>query len=163
MSAALLTWGIAPPAIRHGHEGGGDRGHGHDAVVHHDPEHGHHDHDGGGHRHNDADASSLAVLSDFVVHLHWDLFGLDFSIPMPENGEHGDDGDGEPAVVRFIDELPTMAPYIDSFAGESLATPPDLGPDAVVVVCSPSHPPNRISSIPLCDTARFERSGVLLA
>ena len=168
LSASVLAWGTMPPAIHHAHHGSSARDHCHDTVVvaaKHDLNHGHHhNHDGSDHRHEDVDVTAPTALGDFVVHLHWMLCGLDFCMPAPPEDEHDeDDGATRLALIRLIDELPTVSPRGYHSRGAPMIAPPVLGPHRVAVEVSPSHPPNRIASIPLCDSARFERSGVLLA
>jgi hypothetical protein len=172
-----------PPAIRHAHHGGGDRDHGHDAVAKHDLDHGHHhdhegadhrhddldhghhhDHEGADHRHDDADVTAPTLLGDFVVHLHWKLFGLDFCTPVRQEDEHDEDGGASKlALIWLVKELPTVISGGDHSQVAPLVAPPVPGPRLVVAKASPSHPPNPVTSIPLCDSARLERSGVLLA
>jgi len=86
-------------------------------------------------------------------------------MPVPEEPADGDD-DGDtipPAIVRVIDEIVPATQ-----AG------PSVGRVLLAVICTPSvdgvpdltpvpRSPNLTTSIPLCDSARLERSGVLLA
>jgi hypothetical protein len=160
-----MAWGVLPPALRHTHEGGGEKDHRHFAVAGQGEEHGHyHDRDAGHHGHEHESVAAPPVLADAVVHLHWEIFGFGFSMPAPDQSEHGDNGNGlEPALVRLADELPTVNANGGSPARASPLSPPELALDLVPVTTSPSRPPNLITSIPLCDSARLERSGVLLA
>jgi len=154
-----------PPAIRHAHQGGSDRDHSHDTVANHDPApgHHHHHHEGADHRHEHPDTTAPTVLGDYLVHLHWKLFGLDFCMPAPQQSEHDEDrGALRPALVRFVDELPTLIPGGGHWQGVPVVAAPAPGPRVVAVKTSPLHPPNLVVSIPLCDSARLERSGVLL-
>jgi len=164
VSASVLAWVIIPPSIRHAHHGGSDRDHCHHAVAKHDPQLGHHHgHEESDHRQEIADIAAPVALDDFVVHLHWSLFGLDFCMPTPQEGERDEDrGACGLALVRLIDDLPAVIPGGRHCQGVPLVVPPEPGPRLVVVQISPSHPPNVIACIPLCDSARPERSGVLL-
>jgi hypothetical protein len=165
LSASVLVWGIVPPAIRHAHEGGGKRDHRHDAAARHDlKSHHHHHRDGADHPHEHEHVAEPTALGDFVVHLHWTLFGLDFSVPASQQGENDEeDGASRLALIRLVDELPAVAPGGPDSPGVSLVTPPLPGTELVAVETSPSHAPHSVASIPLCDSARLERSGVLLA
>ena len=163
LSTLVLAWGIVPSAIRHGHEGGEDTNHRHEAVANHGR-----DHDDRGHS-SDADSQpagsevSPAVLRSLVVHLHWSLFGVDFSVPVSED-DQPDDGSNaaEPAVVRLVDSVPTPAIENDRSPSNSLVTASQPGLDSAVVPTSSLTTPSLTQSAPLCDRARHERSGVLL-
>lgn len=164
LSALVLAWGIVPPAIRHGHHEGGDRDHRHDAVARDCDDHGAHGHKTEEHAHDDALGVSPGAQDRFVVHLHWRLFGIDFSVPVPKNGQQDEENDdAEPSVVRLVDSVPTLTVEINGFAGAFPETVSQLGLDSPMVESSPSRPPSLVPSVPLCDRARHERSGVLLA
>lgn len=152
-----------PVAIRHAHDGGGDKAHRHDAAAGHDRELGHHHHHHGAeHHHEHEHVAAAAVLADFVLHLHWNLLGLDFCVPASEEGEEEEDGAWRLALIRPVDGLPACVGGPDS-QGLPLVAAPVPGPPLVAAETSPAHPPNSVTSIPLCDSARLERSGVLLA
>ena len=163
LSALVLAWGVAPSAIRHGHEGGEDTSHRHDAVAHH----GHHD-DARGHLTNEDSQAveaelSSAVLRNLVVHLHWNLLGVDFSVPVSEDEQPSDGSSAEElVVVPLVDSVPN--PVLDRGGGVNCdsVTVQQPGLDAAV-----DEPPSLTTaaptqSAPLCDCARHERSGVLL-
>lgn len=165
LSASVLACGITPPAIRHAHHGGADTNHCHDDGAKHDSEtcH-HHEPDGSDHRHEEAVGTALACLGDSLAHLHWRIFGLSFCMPTPQDGEHDEDGGGtSSALVWLVDELPTLIQTGERSQGVPLAAPPAPGADRVAAESSPSHHSPPVSAIPLCDSARLERSGVLLA
>lgn len=161
LSASVLMWGMVPPAIRHSHEGGTDPEHRHDAVAEYGQEHGGH-HDGADHRHEEWRLSVSVALRAFAVHLHWDLFGVDFSMPASQDGEQ-DTRAFRSALIRLVDELPTLIPGGRDSQSVPWVAPAAPAPDLVAVPTSPSRPPNLVASMPLCDRARRERSGVLLA
>ena len=86
-------------------------------------------------------------------------------MPVPETPADGNDDQGAdpPAFVRVMNEV---VPVVQSG--------PSLDRVFLAAVCSPSvdavwslepipRPHNLVTSIPLCDSARLERSGVLLA
>ncbi len=163
LSALVLAWGIVPLAIRHGHEGGDKPSHRHHAVAHHG-----HDHDDHGHS-TDEDSQpagldvSPAVLSSLVIHLHWRLFGVEFSVPVSED-EQPEDGSNaaKPAVVRLVDSVPNPVIDHNRLASSSLATSAQPGLDSPVVPTSSLTTAGPRPSRRLCDRVRDERSGVLL-
>jgi hypothetical protein len=162
LSALVLAWGFVPPGFEHAHAGGGDSDHQHDKcreVSHHGSHH--HDTDDGHHEH--ATETDVTLLVDQVLHLHWRLLGVKLSVPVPVAPADGDDEDTvPPPVVRAMNEIVPATQ-----AG------PSLGRAFLAGICAPSadvvrdlepipRPPNLVTSIPLCDSARLERSGVLL-
>ena len=84
---------------------------------------------------------------------------------MPASKEQADDeGTDPPAIVRVINEIVPATTQADRLLGRVLLTV--IRTPSPDVVCHPTpvpHPPDLITSIPLCDSARLERSGVLLA
>ena len=164
LSALVLAWGIVPPAVRHGHEGGEDTTHRHDVVAHQG-----HDRDDRGHS-TDATSQpagsevSPAVLRSLVVHLHWSLWGVDFSVPVSEDDQQDDESNAaEPVLVRLVDSVPTPVAESNGSASIDPVTVWQLGLDSAVVPTSSLTTPRLAQSAPLCDRARHERSGVLLA
>lgn len=163
LSSLVMAWGILPPAFIHSHEGGGDTGHQHDertvAVV---DEHGH-SHDGPFHEHHPPVASDTSLLGGLVSHLHWDFLGIDLSMPLPAEDQRGDRvGEQDQVLIRLTEEMPR--PSRD--ANLLVAFPATLSEaklDCAAAEASPSLPPGFTAAIPLCDAARFERSGVLLS
>jgi hypothetical protein len=90
---------------------------------------------------------------------------MEFSIPAPEEPADNDDDEGAvpPAIVRAMNEE-----VLTTQAGPSFGRVLLVGiyrPSADVVRNSEPvpRPPHLVTSIPLCDSARLERSGVLLA
>ena len=87
-------------------------------------------------------------------------------MPLPE--EPADDTDGAstsvPAIVRVMNEneiVPTTqaGPSFGRVLSAAIRAP---SADVVRSLEPIARPPNLITSIPLCDSARLERSGVLL-
>ncbi len=164
LSALVLAWGIVPPGVQHTHSVGSDTHHQHDdcqEVAHHTS----HNHDSDDEHHEHGPVPEASLLTDFVVHVHWQFLGMEFSMPVPEEPVEGnDDGDTvPPAIVRVMSEVVPATQ-----AG------PSVGRLFLAAICTPSadvvwslepipRPPNLVTSIPLCDSARLERSGVLLA
>lgn len=163
LSALVLAWGIVPPVVRHGHEGGEDTTHRHNAVA---PQ----GHDCGNRGHSiDADSQpagaegSPAVLRSLVVHLHWSLWGVDFSVPVSQDDQPSDEGNAtESVVVCLVDSVPTPVTENNSFASIDPVTIWQFGLASTVVQTSSLPLSSRTQSAPLCDRARRERSGVLL-
>jgi hypothetical protein len=160
LAAMLLGAAVAPPALRHAHPT-------EDGVA------GHHQHDGhharaDGHRHCDG-ARQPTTLSELSGghwwHLHFHVFGFEFTLPEPSPSHR----DHEPE--RNV-ELLVLAPGREWSSGSSSrcdslrhGVPPSaffpIG-DAACMQIDVSAPPP-VSCAPLCDSARRERSGVLLA
>ena len=164
LSALVLAWGIVPAAVQHTHEGGHEPAHRHD-DSHQAAHHGSHDHHSDDGHHEHAPVPNVSLLADNVLHLHWQFLGMEFSMPAPEepadNG--GDERTAPQAIVRTMNEegLTTQAgPSIGRVLLSGI-----YAPSADVVRNSEAvpRPPNLVTSIPLCDSARLERSGVLLA
>jgi hypothetical protein len=164
LSALVLAWGIVPPAVCHGHEGGEDTTHRHNTVAHQG-------HDCGNRVHSiDADSQpagaegSPVVLRSLVVHLHWSLWGVDFSVPVSEDDQPDNEGNAaEPVIVRLVDSVPTPVTENNGFTSIDPVTVWQFGLDSAVVQTSSLPLSSRTQSAPLCDRARHERSGVLLA
>ena len=86
-------------------------------------------------------------------------------MPAPEEPADGDD-DGDavpPAIVRVMNEIVSVTQAGPSFGRVLLAAIRTPSADMVRSLESIPRPPNLVTSIPLCDSARLERSGVLLA
>ena len=164
LSALVLAWGIVPPGVQHAHAGGSDTTHKHDTtcreVAHHDS----HNHESDEGHHEQATESDLSLLADYVLHLHWRYLGVEFSMPMPEEPADGDDeGTVPPAVVRGMNEVVPTTQAGPSFCRVVLATLCTPNADVVLTLTPAPRSPNLVTSIPLCDSARLERTGVLLA
>ena len=164
LSALVLAWGVVPSGIQHAHAGGNDSTHRHGdchEAAHHDS----HDHDLDDDHHDHATLPDASLLADSVVHLHWQFLGIDFSMPAPEQPIDGNDDHGTipPAIVRVANEIVLAAQAGPSSSRVFPAVICALSADVVRDVQPVPRPPNLVTSIPLCDSARFERSGVLLA
>ncbi|MFV2069935.1 MAG: hypothetical protein ACC645_23460 [Pirellulales bacterium] len=163
LSALVLAWGIVPPGFQHAHEGGSDTAHRHDSrheVIHHDSHH--HDTEDAHHEH--ATLPEVSRLGDYVVHLHWLFLDMDFSMPVPEEPVDGGDDDGTvpTAFVRVMNEMVPATHAGSSFVRMLQAAICMPGVDVVSSLEPIPHPSNLVTSLPLCDSARLERSGVLL-
>ena len=164
LSALVLAWGMVLPGVEHAHVGGHVPAHRHE-ECHELAHHGSHYHDSDDEHHDNATVPDVSMLADYVLHLHWRFFGMEFSMPAPdEPADHGDDeGTVLPAIVRATNE-----------EGLTTQAGPSFGRVLLAVICTPNadvvrnlkpipRPPNLVTSSPLCDSARLERSGVLLA
>jgi len=163
LSASVLAWGIVPPVVQHEHAGGSDATHRHD-DCHEVAHHGSHRHDSDDEHHEHAILPDVSPLADNVLHLHWRFLGVEFSMPAPEEpAESDDEGTGPPAIVRAMNEevLTTRAgPSMSRLLLVGINAPnADTGRNSAPL----PRAPNLVTSIPLCDSARLERSGVLLA
>jgi hypothetical protein len=164
LSALVLAWGILPPGVQHAHAGGSDATHRHD-DCHEVAHHASHNYESDYEHHDHATISDVSLLVDYVLHLHWQFLGVEFSMPVPEEPADGNDDEGTvpPAIVRVMNEqvLTTQAgPSFGRVLLVGIYTPSaDLVRNSEPVPC----PPNLVTSIPLCDSARLERSRVLLA
>ncbi len=162
LASLVLAWAIVPPTVRHGHEGGEDSGHRHDSVGQHV-----HDRDSRGHSEDGGlppagVESPPSIRGELVVHLHWCVLGLDFSLPLSERAPSWDERYvARPAIVSLGDGLP--APARDNHgASLTLAAMLPTGLDSPVAPASATAAVDDCPSATLCDRARHERSGVLV-
>ena len=184
LSGAVLASSVLPPAVCHAHSGG-DRSHSHkqdrrqsDSGLH-DHEHGHRhddsavsDHDE--HRHREPsereDERVTGGIEPALGHLHFSIAGFDFSLPLPSHdvsdGPLSSTGDqaGCFGVVRLTDDTITV-PRVELSDVVDLSTPAPL---AIAALFDATQHAARWRCILaddrslLCDSARCERSGVLL-
>ena len=165
LSSLVMAWGMLPPALVHAHEGGDQAGHRHAAPVGLADEHSHDDGSHGcQHSHHEDGFQISPELGGIVAHAHWELFGVDFSWPVPDEGNHeGNSRSVEPVLVRLANEpVPvTVTSVIHSGLIGATALQPAL--DVVRSASAPTRAANPVAALPLCDSARLERSGVLRA
>ena len=164
LSGLVLAWGIMPLGVQHAHAGGSDPSHKHgerDEIAHDDS----HDHELDDEHHDHSIVSDLSLLADNVLHLHWSLLGVELSMPLPEEPvESGDDGDTvPPTVVRVMNDVVPATQAGPSSCRALLVAICTPSTDVVWALTPAPRSPNLVTSIPLCDSARLERSGVLLA
>ena len=167
MSVLVLAWGTVPPGISHCHAGGGDAAHRHgepDESLH-DHSHPHHrDLDGEQNEHPTVPSSDVGLLCDTVVHLHMWWLGIELSFPAREDPVNNDeDQDAIPmAIAVEMDEVLPATQTGPSLEQVILAVTSTSNMDMVADL-KPLLRTWVTTSIPLCDSARFERSGVLLS
>lgn len=183
LSGAVLASSVLPPAVCHAHSGGNrDHAHGRDHgapdSTHHHHDHGHHHHvsddsDHEGHDHErpaNESPRSDAEIELAAAHLHFSIAGFDFSLPLPSddssNGPLSPTGHdaGYVGVVRLTDDTITV-PRVDLSAvvDVSIVGPlvVDSSVDAAVQAARWLCAWTTDRTL-LCDSARCERSGVLL-
>ncbi|MCL4204147.1 MAG: hypothetical protein KJ000_16825 [Pirellulaceae bacterium] len=98
-------------------------------------------------------------------HLHLQFLGLDFTLPEPTSNENDRETRGKDALsVLASDEepLPCQTTVSSSIQQIILASMHSSSDDAALVQVVVSAPAP-VSCTPLCDRARRERSGVLMA
>lgn len=163
LSGLVAVWGIVLSGVQHTHVGGTDPTHRHDKcheVVRHDS----HSHESDEGHHKYATDADLSLSADDVLHLHWQLLGVEFSMPVSDEPTDGDgEGSAVPVVVRVMNEEGMTTQAGPSFGRVLAAAACVPNVDLVRGSESEPRPPNLVTSIPLCDSARLERSGVLLA
>ncbi|MBI1903704.1 MAG: hypothetical protein HYS13_21585 [Planctomycetia bacterium] len=176
ITAAMLVTGVIPPAVRHAHADGEKphdhstspvvHSHGHHRHVHH-----HHDHSARHHHryHDDAMTATTVSVRGVTEHWHLRLFGWDLTLPVQdrENSQRHplDDGNRLAALVRLpqgdaVLASPTLVAsmlHLDAMAPGEF-----LNADACNGLRGSAHRPRLLASLPLCDAARHERSGVQL-
>ncbi len=171
LSALMMAWTLAPPGVRHAHGGVGNwfAHHEHDQPNQLDTAncdwHGEDVH----HRHDSARAEAprtptLSAL-DEIWHWHLTLLGIDFTLPEP-NGPAGDRHDPRPDQMVTVRAANDFLPNVQgrtgfdrpSISSDCLA----LHPDDVTALLAVAESPPPVTTALLCDSARFERSGVLL-
>jgi hypothetical protein len=149
-ATTVLAWSLAPPPIQHSHQGGRDLSHEH-ATAH--AQH----------------ACQAAVEPDAIsddasdLHCHW----LGFRLALPDGSPTKKGEDGGLSKLLFVQA--TRASLFQVHAGSRLDTAPALLPlNLAVADIAASRAPifgssSCVTSHPLCDRARHERSGVQLS
>ena len=160
LAAVVLAVNAAPPVLRHAH-GDGDRPHQHqrhslpsiaDRIAHE-----HH----GGHVHGASPAWMAAEAAR--THLLW--FGWVFSLPLPTVPvEEGITGFDSVAVLARLVEIQVPVQSTSTWhRAHLLAVVADTQINSIAAVPPPPQPAPRPFQPFLCDSARHERTGVLLA
>ncbi len=163
LSALVLAWGFVLPGFEHAHVGGGDSDHQH-GECHDVAHHGSHHHDSDDEHHKHVAEPDATGLVDYVLHAHWQLLGVEFSMPVPtEPADGNDEGPIPPTIVRVMNEIVPATQAGPAFGRVLLAAVCAPSADVVRDLEPIPRPPNLVTSIPLCDSARRERSGVLLS
>lgn len=184
LSGAVLASSVLPPAVCHAHSEGDqphshEQGHEHADSDQHDHGHGHH-HDGAAvsdhheHRHHapseHEDEPATGGIESASAHLHFSIAGFDFSLPLPSH-----DGSDEPlsplgdnaacfGLVRLTDDTVTV-PRVDLTDLVDLSASAPLASASLVDQTQQTARWLCVRAVDrtlLCDSARCERSGVLL-
>jgi hypothetical protein len=162
LTLALMLNIVSPPAFAHAHPGG-DRAHDHQTV---DSRPHSHSHDGD-HRHPHAADDHIThrnQITGAIPHVHLSCFGLDFTLPIDSESDsplH----DSIEWNVGLCGEVWQSCVTVRTAYSSSAAIPiaPFIYAVNLVKLNSRLSRGFRIAChIPLCDTARFERSGVQL-
>lgn len=157
LAVAVVGGSISAPAYQHAHsEGNVAHNHQTENRRQHANTHAH-----GGHRH----VAHHSVVSEAPArHAHVSLFGIELSIPKPD----GDNSDppqpthDEPTfVVLAVGNCLPTAGCGDIRHGRAVTKAQFLSNIAVLSVPTRKYSQPTAASILLCDTARFERSGVM--
>ena len=165
--AAVLGGSLLSPGVRHAHSQG-DVAHSHVAeAASHESHHGHLH--GKSHTHHsdhslESDSHSRKELTDLVGHWHISLLGIEFTIPQDGvPGEPFPQCEGELVVLRLTPDVTlSFAVALTDLVDLSSETTvfddrSDVEPaGSVIALVLP------VDRILLCDSARCERSGVLL-
>lgn len=175
MAVTLLAWGMIPPGYQHAHLGGDDDSHRHDEqakITNHDSQLRHSHHPSSGHHHfsdkdshhthghqNEMIQGETTVCIDETLHNHFSFFGFDFSQPLSEVpvDDENDEDNFPTIIVYLVKEYYTPCPSTDIIQLDSLQYSEDSIQNPEPIPRSEAA----ISSIPLCDSARLERTGVL--
>lgn len=160
LAAIIVGAGVAPPPVCHAHEGGDHSVHSHRSV---DPFHDA-DHDS-----RDARLSKAMALGatgvgvdSLATHHHYQLFGFEFHLPC--DGDNCDeDENSEFVAIRSVQNASAIFAGINGQHGIYLCAVPEPGVQPIVVATSAIGSHRVVTSPPLCDSARLERSGVRLA
>jgi hypothetical protein len=170
LSAILLAGSMMPQGIRHKHSGGSDLSHKHRNLSSTSPSHSHHDETLHGDDHSQSCRSQSPTtvggsLWECATHLHFEWFGLQWAFP--DSGKAADENrdTNESQLVslcssEYLGITPQQNIRIEKFS-------------LLVYPCSPLQVSGEIQVVNffsqpvtinlLCDRARHERSGVLLA
>lgn len=162
LTALLLVNGIGTHGFHHAHARG-EESHSHaskgvEAPKHAAPGHSHCDH----HRGEQSHGNVCDLAAGAILHTHISLFGIDLSIPHSDDSRDDDEENHSSVFVRTHDNcanlLVARSLDIDHLRTLALiATCRDAVGNPVAALTLP-----QVLSTPLCDSARFERSGVLL-
>src|SRR5690606_189389 len=162
--AAVLAGSLLSPGVRHAHSQG-DVPHSHDAaaVVSHEDHHGQ-AHDESHTHHGDHRHESDAPSGDLVGHWHISLLGIEFTFPQEdEPHEPLTQYQGELVVLRLTpDVVVNSAVALADLVNLSSDTASSADRIDVEGRWSANPLSRPVDRILLCDSARCERSGVLL-
>lgn len=165
VATAVLAWTSMPPAIVHSHSDGEDPAHRHEVCAQHHDHHHHHDSShAANHVHERPATLGLVESRTSAIHCHWQLLGFWFALPFSGDPNGGEDEGGmaKVAIVDLADGDGLAAPTTIALAQAICQPGPAASPAVVPSAPTLQTPQRQTISIPLCDSARLERSGVLL-
>lgn len=169
LAVTMVAWSLSPPPFQHAHEGGADLSHHHrhadvddDEVADFDLAHHH-----GDAEHSHREVTSPSALAGLASHLHFDWLGFRLTLSDEQSStEKGDDPSGP--KLLFVQAQPCRVDgqrlhSVRSFDPLLTLLDPNAWAAGNMASCSiaSSRPGGTVP--PLCDRARHERSGVLLA
>lgn len=165
LAAMVLAWNFAFSPIQHAHEGGGDLSHGHGCVD---------EIDGGYRLYRVSDcgyglrtAAEPGVIAGLDAHHHFEWFG--FQVTFPDADSPAQQGDHHDSGGKLLFVQGSCNAVFQVYRGGTLDKSPEFLSLGVIATDTVAARPAVSSSIlpvtlcSLCDRARHERSGVLLA
>lgn len=173
LAAVMLPSGTMSPGVCHAHAEG-DRPHRHDRPHYYEANHsdqhdGHGPHDAD-HRHEDDSArhshDGECTVTRAVLHVHVNLFGFEMTLPSSGQDRHEGQEKQSTGTAQFVigpDSPAISGPH--AYSLRNLLLPPTALPAGCCLSPDEHHHLVKSSehcSIPLCDSARRERSGVLI-
>jgi hypothetical protein len=158
VSASVLVSALVPPPVCHDHDGGSDSSHRHGSFGHHCHSHSPSDPPD----HAFAALESPEGLGSFDRHHHWKLLGIEFSTPCDDE-DCEDDQQDQPLLVRSVGGASVVSHDGNGIQAPHLIASPEPALEPVANTVSTLRTNRFTSSIPLCDSARLERTGVRLA
>jgi len=168
MAASVLVWSLAPPPVQHRHEGGADLSHHHDGAV--ADHYGIDGADESHHAHHGAPAKSPRGVSEVIAeeapHLHFQWLGFRLTLPDDDGPtQNGDDRNNSKLLFVQAGRMSLPQSHWGTRLDKSPTHPCLDTPATDVAAICPAISCHRaaVTVRPLCDRARHERSGVLLA
>ncbi|MBD3675744.1 MAG: hypothetical protein HUJ26_19725 [Planctomycetaceae bacterium] len=167
LTAGMLFASFTPPALLHAHEDG-HQTHDHysqqdiDTAGEHLHEHSHAHENEHTHCHPKQPASQF--VPSLASHIHLTLFGFEFTLPKGQTpGEDNENGSGSSTVIRWLDrEINARSSISTDYLLNNLLVLVSDDLEKIDAVASQETSEVTLSSLPLCDSARRERSGALL-
>lgn len=168
LTAVLVVNGIGLHGFGHAHVGGeDDHSHVGEATAKHKVPISHYSHDShDDHHHAQHDENHQCSVCDsqlsagLVNHSHFSLFGFEFSIPTSDDSQ----GDEQSQSWEYLCQREDVVVPIVRSLQSDLLQQTLLATDVCQTVATLREfsATAQVPSLPLCDGARFERSGVLL-
>jgi hypothetical protein len=164
--AAMLAWSFSPPLLQHAHEGGSEHHHHADAAC--APTADAHLRHHASHREQSRSVPvTPKAIAEETSHLHFEWLGFRLTLPDTESPANQGDDHRCKSKLLFVQASRSSAPLVHS--GSRLdASPLVLPLNAMAADMAATGPAVSgsllpVVSLPLCDRARHERSGVQLS